>query len=127
MNQPQIHLVVCLDKCGAQRFAPRLSEEILHDANVFDAGVRPFFAQEHVRAAHRRRMTLEMCIWHTILNDLEQPCGFFHWQAFFGIANFDETHCVDFDNLKSLPNPTGDGLEFSFAFARRPEICAGQC
>ena len=61
-------------------------------------------------------MNMEMCFWHPILNDLEQPCGLIHGQAFFGIANFNETHCVDFDILKSLSNPTGDGPEFPLGF-----------
>ena len=57
-------------------------------------------------------MNIELYMWHLLPNDLEQPRGFTLWQASFGIADFNQTHCVDFDNLKSLPNPTGNGIEF---------------
>ena len=112
MNQPQIHLAVCHDECGAQRFASCLSDEIFLDANVCEIGIRPCFAQEHVRVAQRGSMNIELYMWHLLPNDLEQPRGFTLWQASFGIADFNQTHCGDFDILKRLPNPTGNGIEF---------------
>ena len=108
MNQPQIHVAVRPEESGAQRFAVFLSDETLYDANVCEIGTRTRFTQEHVRVARRVSMNIELCIWHLTPNDLEQLCGFMRWQALNGIADFNKTHCVHFDHLKSLLNPTGN-------------------
>ena len=52
--------------------------------------------------AQRGSMNIELYTWHLLPNDLEQPCGFTLWQASFGIADFNQTYCADFDilNLK---------------------------
>ena len=112
MNQPQIHVAVCLGECGAQRFAPCLSDETFYDANVCEIGIRTRFAQEYVRVVRRVSMNNELCMVHLSPNDLDQLCGLLRWQALLCIPDFNEPHRIHFDPLKSLLNPTGNGSEF---------------
>ena len=123
MNQPQIHVAVCPGEFGAQRFAVFLSDETFYDANVCEIGIRTRFAQEYVRVARRVSMNNEVCTMHLGTNAVDQLCGLLRWQAINRIADFNKSHHVHSDPLKSLLNPTGNGSESPCAIVPAGLLC----
>ena len=117
MNQPEVQVAGGLGVCAAQRFAPALSDEVLYDVNVYEIGTRTHSAHENVGVARRVSMHNELDIWHMSPNRVEQLCGLLLWQAFHCIADFNEAHRVHPEMFKSLPNPTGYGVEFPLSIS----------
>ena len=123
MNQPQLHAAVCVDERRAQRFALSLMDETSYDANIPDVQIRISFAEEYVRMARRVSMNNEVCTMHLGTNAVDQLCGLLRWQAINTIADFNKSHHVHFDPLKSLLSPTGNGSESPCAIVPAGLLC----